>query len=422
MDANGTKPLQGAAARALAIRLRCMCGLLPELFAGGALLASLAAMVFGGLGVGSPGKETLLKRAEASLNRREFKETVIWARKALRSAPESRDAGMLMVKAYAGMELLGPMVAILDQLAPFERPVHAPAHLFRAKMILSGRGDSKVIREAAAKCLDLAHDALSSHRFEDPTAHEVHALRARVFAAAGDWGNAQAALSELATDGNHAEVRGMSRLELLVGIARDQRLLRAREFRTWMETLGQALELDPAGLDATAELIAGFRTWRYFPGFEENLRTRMTATGRHGLVEMLDGLEALSDGKEDEAISCLERAHVLNPGNPILANHLASLMGCRISGADPKRALSIMSAVLQKHPGNSEFLDTFGHIQLRLERNQEAAESLEKALAAGPRSSTHLALAEAYSRLGQVEKAKQHQQAALRGDGAPSGR
>lgn len=395
--------------------LRNARAILPEFLAGFALLVVLLSMVLAGLGIGTPGKEELLQHAESSLSRGDFEETVIWARKALRSVPECRDAGMMMVKAYAGMEALGPMVAILDQLAPFDRPVHAPAHLFRAKIILGGRGDSKLIREAATKCLDLAHESLVSHRYEDPVASEVHALRARLFAAAGDWSNAQAALSELAKDGS-GELNGMSRHEVLVGIARDQRLSRPGEFRLWMNTLLQALASDPAGLEANRELIAGFAKWRYHPGFLESLREQLAVLRGSGLIEMLDGLEALGEGKENEAISWFEKAHRLNPGNPILSNHLASLMGCRISGADPKRALAIIRAVLEKHPGNSEFLDTFGHILLRLERNQEAAEVLEKALVAGPRAATHLALSEAYTRLGQVSKAKEHQQAALRGD------
>lgn len=180
-------------------RLGAIKLLMPEIFAGTVLLAAAGSVVLGGLGVGLPSDSEFLKRAGSALERREFKESVIWARKVLRHSPENRDAGMLLVRAYAGMETLGPMVAILDQLAPFDRPVHAPAHLFRAKMILSGGGDARLMKEAAAKSLDLAHEALASHRTGEPVADEVHAMRARLFAASGDWENAHEAVSRSLT-------------------------------------------------------------------------------------------------------------------------------------------------------------------------------------------------------------------------------
>ncbi len=396
-------------------RLSGMKRLLPEVLVGAVLLAAAGAVVLGALGVGLPSDSELLKRAGKALERRDFKETVIWTRKVLRHSPENREAGMLLVRAYAGMETLGPMVAILDQLAPFDRPVHAPAHLLRAKMILSGGGDGGVMKEAAAKALDLAHEALASHRTGEPVADEVHAMRARLFAASGDWENAHEAVSEIADAPGKRPVK-MSQLQVLVAIAKDQRSRRAGDFRPWLETVVRALHLEPADLDATSELIAGCRTWRFLPGFQENARAALEAKRLTGLVLLLDGLEALSGGRQDEAVRRLEQAHSLIPGNPVLANNLASLIGCRITGAEPKRALAIIDGVLAKHPGNADFLDTRGHVLLKLERNQEAALVLEQALALFPRADTHLALAEAYTRLGSMDKAKLHQEAALRGE------
>lgn len=399
----------------LARRMLELKALMPELLAGLALVSAVVAVVLGALGAGMPSEAEFLKRSADAVERKDFKEAVIWARKVLRTAPENRDAGMLLVRSYAGMETLGPMVAILDQLAPFDRAVHAPAHLFRAKMILAGGGDAALMKEAAAKSLDLAHEALSIHRTGDPVADQVHAMRARLFAASGDWENAHEAVSEMGATPGKEPVK-MSQLQVLVAIAKDHRARRAGDFRPWLRTLVRALEMEPAGLEATAELIAGCRTWRYLPGFQENVRSAIESKGLKGFVFLLDGLDALSGGCEDEAVRRLEQGHSLIPGNPVIANNLASLIGCRISGADPKRALVLIDGVLAGHPGNADFLDTRGHILLKLERNQEAAISLEQALAAAPRADTHLALAEAYTRLGDGEKAKRHQQAALRGD------
>jgi uncharacterized protein HemY len=172
------------------------------------------------------------------------------------------------------------------------------------------------------------------------------------------------------------------------------------------------LKLEPTGLEVTHELIFGCRTWRYMPGFNESLSQRFRSDGLEGMVMLLDGLEALAEGRESEAFSCLEEGYGLLPGNPILANNYASLLACRPIGAQPGLALSIIDGVLVDHPDGSDFLDTRGRILLGLEQNQEAAASFEKALVARPSPGTHLALAEAFARLGMEDKALEHQDAA----------
>jgi uncharacterized protein HemY len=68
---------------------------------------------------------------------------------------------------------------------------------------------------------------------------------------------------------------------------------------------------------------------------------------------------------------------------------------------------------LGKHPDHPSFLDSRGQILLRRGRTGEAVQALESTLKIFPSAATHRALAEADSRIKQMDLAASHRKAAL---------
>jgi len=128
------------------------------------------------------------------------------------------------------------------------------------------------------------------------------------------------------------------------------------------------------------------------------------------------GMEALHRENYNEARDYLERSWALLPGYPATANNLACAL---LEGKDPNpaRALELVGEALKKVPNYPVFRETRGEALVALERWEEGAADLEKALPdledAHDRRQAHLKLALAYEKLGQSDKAQQHKMLAL---------
>ncbi len=106
----------------------------------------------------------------------------------------------------------------------------------------------------------------------------------------------------------------------------------------------------------------------------------------------------------------LERAFEESPQTPTIINNLAWYLA--LSSEDKSqadRALALINPLVERFPQELRFLDTRGHVLLKLGRYREAVRDLERALAThASQAATHEALAEAYRQLGQTELADRH--------------
>lgn len=339
------------------------------------------AMVLAGLGIGRPGARELVHRAWASMQHGHLTEAILWAERAVALEPHNREARIVLLEAGAALGREETVARQLEVLAPTGHAGYAPAHLLAARLRLADGSDTST-------------DALI----------EVgkHLTLAREAAIGSTGARAVAIRDEIVALGAIIDTR----------TARDLRESDGGRPAEWISSITAALGTAPADLGLTDELIAGFHHWRGLPGFVEKLQARLHAQGPAGAAGLLDGIEASLRGRDDEACAHFRNAHARLPVNPVIANNLAATLGTRASGADPAAALAVIEPVLARHPRQPAFLDTRGRILLRLDRNTEAVEVFTEVLRLCPAADAHLALAEAFTRLGDTARAEHHRRAA----------
>ena len=109
--------------------------------------------------------------------------------------------------------------------------------------------------------------------------------------------------------------------------------------------------------------------------------------------------------QHDKAITFGEQAVNLSPNNAGFIYGLATIL--RYNG-EPERALPLQNKAIRLNPyPSSMFYMSLGHIQLSLERYEEAIQAYKKAIHLNPDQFTsYMGLAAVYSRLGFKEEAK----------------
>lgn len=181
---------------------------------------------------------------------------------------------------------------------------------------------------------------------------------------------------------------------------------------SWLATVTRGLVMFPEDLGLTMELMEGVAGWGGIPGFTERVSGRLQEAGLEAHPHLLSGIAALDSGTPSNASDHFKAAWELLPENPVMANHHAALLVVRPSDADRALALKIIDGVLEKHPQVASFLDTKGQVLLSLRRVEDAVIVLEAALNLAPLPSTHLALSQAYTQLGEHELADHHRKLA----------
>lgn len=358
-----------------------MAGLVQALLPGAvgfALLGVVIAFALASLGVGRPAPAELVARANDALRAGAFPEAALWAQRAVQAAPAHLGARMCLLEASAALGRTAAVAELLGSLAPTDRPVHAPAHLLRARWQLASDDASLTALDEAARSIDRALEAAA--RDADPRiAEPARALRAAV----------------------HGRRASLHRH----GANRDP--------KRWSREVIAGLIEAPDDLALTDELIAGFHDWRFLPGFIENLDARLRSAGLTGPACLLGGIDALLLGRPETAYARFRQAHDDSPGNPVVANNVAAILGTRGVDADPQAALTVIDTVLARHPQQPAFLDTRGRILLRLGRPAEAVATFDQLLHLRPGDpATHHALAEAWARLGNPARAEFHRRSA----------
>jgi tetratricopeptide (TPR) repeat protein len=176
-----------------------------------------------------------------------------------------------------------------------------------------------------------------------------------------------------------------------------------------LELVSKGLSHEPADKDLLNRLLERLRMPGEGADQARKMLREMLAEGKAtAYVHFALGIDALGLGKEEEARLHFERAHEAEPGLSLVANNLAWVLA-QAKSPDLRRALELINQALRQEPANPTFRDTRGRIYLKMGRCKEALADLEAALARAPdRPSVHLALAEAYERLGNSSLAAEH--------------
>ncbi|MCB1278004.1 hypothetical protein [Prosthecobacter sp.] len=122
------------------------------------------------------------------------------------------------------------------------------------------------------------------------------------------------------------------------------------------------------------------------------------------------GVQEWKQGNKDAARFHFELAGSLNPGFGVISNNLAmAIASVSYDRSDLERALAMMNELLRQQPNNPFYLDTRGHVLIKLSRFQEAARDLARALPdAQDKASANATLATVYKKLGMPVLAAQH--------------
>ena len=429
--------------------------MVPALFA----LLITAGLFFGAVyGLFRPDAADFGNRHVAAREAGDWKEAVLWLRRQLAADPAALEPRMNLIEAYASLGDTRAVGDLLNQIAPGDRVIYGPAHLYRARRIAAGGLGQPDVRVQAGVCLDLAlkADAAKGQGTVDQDA--AHGLLAEVLAAGGDWQGALAAAEKVATSSPADRMLKATVLKNLgripeasaaadeavraagSGDSLEDRLRRASiqvqasfvknesdqavdaalaaghepafkvlqattilrvvqglragggsDSERWLEIVLRGLVALPEDSGLTTKLIEGSGQWLSQPGFGGRMNRRLRDAGLEAHLELFAAIASLRGNLPDEASDRFKHAWELLPGNPVLANNHAAMLGARPKDADPAGALEIIEGVLINHPDVSSFLDTKGQLLLRLGRIQESVGVLEAALKGAPGRGTHAA-------------------------------
>jgi tetratricopeptide (TPR) repeat protein len=446
-----------------------------------ALLAfcfTLVVFVAAVLGISKPTAEDFQRRAAAALQAGDFDKAVILLRRQLIADPAAMEPRLRLLEAFVQLQRPQAAIEILNHIAPGNRVVYGPAHLYRASLITAGGMGDPGVRAQARICIELAlkADPVRGQGVVDQDA--AHGLLAAVLSAGGEWQDALAAIDRIAKPSPANLVLKAMALKNLQrvpeataladeamkeavavdpGDAPEERIRRASvmaqaflvkgEFEQavesalaagsepplkvlqasivrqvaqslreaggsdsarWLENLLRGLLAFPDDMGLTTELIGGAELWNSQPGFGERTARRLRECRLAAHLRLLDGIAAIQKNLPDEGLGHFKAAWESLPGNPVIANNYAAMLGMRRADVDRAAALVIIDGVLKSHPDVPSFLDTKGQILLVLRRPEEAVPFLELALKGAPSPGAHLALAEAYSRLDKKDLADRH--------------
>jgi tetratricopeptide (TPR) repeat protein len=180
-----------------------------------------------------------------------------------------------------------------------------------------------------------------------------------------------------------------------------------------LELLSKGLSYEPTDRDLLNRLLKCLEAPGDGADGARALLRRLLAEGKAtAYVHFALSVDAWHRGKSDEARLHLEQAHKADPALPLVANNLAWSLA-EAKTADLPRALDLINLALKQEPANPTFRDTRGRIYLKMGRCEDALADLEAALTRSPNNpSVHLALAEAYERLGKLPLAAEHRRLA----------
>ena len=415
------------------------------------------------------------RAAKAAMDDRDFSAAMLYLERSIEQQPGNNEALFDLARAAEQTHDYPRMTSAMRKLAPEDRPVHGPSHLWQAARLLSQTPVTpEHLRLAETHLLyaldlrestPLAHDLLGQMYFQlglwDQAIPHLEAspdrsrrlMLAKAYSLSGNGEKGRSA-SELARDYFAREAASnpqnlqhrvdwaeacmfLEQYSEAIRILSDALALHdkiairqalARTYVLWADSVGEAtpnhrrrkFELLTAGMQAYPDELALYdRMLKLLESGQETAETARlflqsnVVEGRAvGMSHLILGSFAFVTGKVDEAKLHMERAFELLPNADLVANNLAWLM-IHTDPPQTDRAWALIQQVVERHPENARFLDTRGHVQLKLGRPKEAVQDLERALGGmAGNASTHAALSSAYAELGLPDLARMHQAAA----------
>jgi predicted Zn-dependent protease len=175
------------------------------------------------------------------------------------------------------------------------------------------------------------------------------------------------------------------------------------------ELVQKGLAAEPTDRDLLDRLLAGLGKPGKASDEARAALEKQLASGRAtAYTHFALAVHALSRNDTTQGSFHLERAHELDPQLAVVANNLAFSL---LQAAEPDlpRALRLANLAVEQEPNNPAFRDTRGHVHLKMGRAKEAVADLEAALTRNPKSAPlHVALADAYEKLGNARLAAEH--------------
>lgn len=414
------------------------------------------------------------RAAKAAMERRDFTSAMLFLQRLIELQPGNRDTLFDLARAAENKGDYPRMASAMRTLAPEDHPVHGPSHLWQATRLLSQKPATpknlKLAESHLFHALTLqestavAHDLLGQMYFQlglwsqavqhlNASPDRSHQLMlAKAYSLAGQGAKGRSA-GEQARDYFSREAAAhpqnfklrldwaesclfLEQYPEAIRVLQDaltldnQPIIRqalARCYVTWADSLQEAnpaqrqkkFELLAAGMQVYPDELALYdRLLKMLETGEETselarqfLLTNIVEGRAAGLSHLILGSYDYLSNRADEARLHMELAFESLPNADVVANNLAWLM-IHIEPPQAERALNLIDPVVKRNPTLPRFLDTRGHILLKLQRPRDAVRDLEQAVTSlKDNASTHEALSAAYSQLGLRDLAAKHLEA-----------
>ncbi len=436
-----------------------------------ALVIYILTMAKINLGAGKR-SEKYITAATSAVKRSEWKEAKLYYQRAIDMGISTPAVRFELARVAEKTNDIPLLIGTMQSLAPADKAVFAPAHLWQAVRLLSGNDVTVEVAGEAEQHLKLAlelepettmaHALLGDLYFQegllpsaiyhllqtDRKSAHYRLLLAKALVASGNVDRAKSVAGELlpaAKELSEVEPRNVqARLDYAeatvfsgdfekaadilqegLQIADDGKLREAitMVLIQWSDTLidkspenrEQAFQLLAAGFQyAPNEVILFDRVVKILKANDaassdaEKFLVENIATGRAVGLSHFILGTYLYEAKRENGGFHLIQAFQLLSNGAIVANNYSWYL----MKSDPPnldQALNVINEVVKNFPDNPEFRDTKGHVLMAMERWQEAIVEFEATLEPlGNRVASHEALENAYEKLGNTEIAERH--------------
>ena len=234
---------------------------------------------------------------------------------------------------------------------------------------------------------------------ETGTDPELASLQVQALIQSGDWKQARTLLK--------AGMQRFPKQDLFVKAA----LIPAKVFEEGLvfkaESRGALTQIN---LEAMAGLWFEFNCWDKC--LEAVQTARKSAPVRNVDLLLLEANALESLGQDDKALAVLREGQQLDPANPTLQNNLGYLL--LEKGGDVAEASRLIHGALEKEPGNSSTMDSWGWALYKQGKFKESEEALRKASTLSPFSpEIHKHLGETLLKLDRLQEALDEWERAL---------
>lgn len=348
---------------------------IPALFA----IALLGAMAFTSHQDTSTEHQAQLEaHAQNCLDKGQFMEARLTAKKLQQAAPTNRKASLLEARALRGMGKERDAVRLLARSAPIDHPGYAPAHVMQAAMFLAQQPQNIT---AAKQHIDNALQA-------DPANEDALELAARFSASTRDWKSTLAFLQRISLE-KRADLLLMKATALQYSNMKEDAIKCARQAE---EALRAILDADKSGTNSIRFSIAvSLSLQRQFEQALQWIVSTTRGTPSQEERQVLGGIYlAWSRHLKDQAgsdklksLQLLEKGIQISPESQDLI--MAFLQDCDELASNPAEARQQVERVLNNGGVANSFMHYYLGVQDWKQGNRDSARThFELASASNP--------------------------------------